>query len=52
VNDPDPDLQALMEKARPVWQLFQVLQAAGFTEDQAYILLPPMIVSGALRRET
>ena len=45
-----PDLQAMMDQAREVFVIYVALQESGFSELQAFALMPPLILSGALKK--
>jgi hypothetical protein len=46
-----PDLHQIMDRAREVHTWFVALQEAGFNQQEALFVMPPLIVAGALKQE-
>jgi hypothetical protein len=48
--DNQPDLNTIMGRAQDVWTLFVALQEAGFERQEALLVMPPLIVAGAINK--
>jgi hypothetical protein len=50
IMDNQPDLNTIMGRAQDVWTLFVALQEAGFERQEALLVMPPLIVAGAINK--